>query len=76
MGAEVQRVFLTNEDQVLLCTDGLTDMVSPAAITAGLLDSNSSQAACQVLVEKALENGGRDNVTVVVAKYWFPSDTE
>jgi serine/threonine protein phosphatase PrpC len=76
MGAEVQRVVLADEDQVLLCTDGLTDMVSPAAITAGLRDSQSSEAACRALVDKALENGGRDNVTVVVAKYRIPSGAE
>lgn len=73
MGADVQRMFLSNEDQILLCTDGLTDMVSPAAITAALRDSKSSQIACRVLVEKALENGGRGNVTVVLGGHAFPT---
>jgi protein phosphatase len=76
MGADVQRLFLGNEDQILLCTDGLTDMVSPATITASLQDSKSSQVACRELVDKALENGGRDNVTIVVAKYRFPPGLE
>jgi protein phosphatase len=76
MGAEVQRVLLADEDQILLCTDGLTDMVSVATITASLRDSPSSEAACRFLVDKALENGGRDNVTVVVAKYQIPLEAE
>jgi protein phosphatase len=76
MGAEVQRLLLADEDQILLCTDGLTDMVSVATITAGLRDSPSSEAACRFLVDKALEGGGRDNVTVVVAKYRIPSEAQ
>lgn len=76
MGADVQRMVLADEDQILLCTDGLTDMVSPDAIAAGLRDSKSSQIASRALVEHALENGGRDNVTVVVAKYQFPPGME
>jgi protein phosphatase len=76
MGADAERVFLADEDQVLLCTDGLSDMVSPATITAILKESKSSEAACRSLVEKALENGGRDNVTIVVAKYRLPSACE
>src|SRR5205823_12520155 len=47
MGADAERVFLSDGDQVLLCTDGLTDMVSLAAITAVLRLSQSSQAACR-----------------------------
>jgi protein phosphatase len=76
LGAEVQRVLLSDEDQLLICTDGLTDMVSAATITAGLRDSASSEAACRFLVDKALEGGGRDNVTVVVARYRIPSEAE
>ena len=76
MEAEVQRVFLADKDQVLLCTDGLTDMVDSAAIAAGLRHAKSSEEACRALVDKALENGGVDNITVVVARYRFPSDPE
>jgi protein phosphatase len=76
MGAEVQRVLLADGDQLLLCTDGLTDMVSAATIEAGLRDSPSSEAACRFLVDKALESGGRDNVTIVVARYRIPSEAE
>jgi PPM family protein phosphatase len=75
-GAEVQRVLLADEDQVLLCTDGLTDKVSAGTIAAGLRDSPSSDDACRFLVNKALESGGRDNVTVVVARYRIPSEAE
>jgi protein phosphatase len=69
--AEVQRVSLADEDQLLLCTDGLTDLVDPATIGAILRGAASSDGACQALVELALQEGGKDNVTVVLARYRF-----
>ncbi|MBQ6266915.1 MAG: serine/threonine-protein phosphatase [Clostridia bacterium] len=54
-------------DILLLCSDGLTDMVSDSEITAILSASESAQDAASKLVRKALENGGKDNVTVMVA---------
>jgi protein phosphatase len=59
-------------DVLLLCTDGLTNMVSDRGI-AGVLERNLSAAeTCQELVHRALGAGGRDNVTVVVGKYRIP----
>jgi protein phosphatase len=71
--AEVQRVSLADEDQLLLCTDGLTEMVDATTIGAILRSSPSSNDACQRLVAVALQKGGKDNVTVVLARYRFPS---
>jgi protein phosphatase len=67
--AEVQQFTLADEDKILLCTDGLTDMVQEKRIAAILGDSKTSDEACQRLVAAALDNGGRDNVTVVLARY-------
>ena len=69
---EVQRIHLADGDQVLLCTDGLTDMVDDAAIAATLQEKESATKACLDLVDLALHRGGRDNVTVVVARYSIP----
>jgi protein phosphatase len=69
--AEVQQVLLADADQLLLCTDGLTDMVDATTIGSILQSSASSDDACQALVELALQNGGKDNVTVVLARYRF-----
>jgi protein phosphatase len=71
MEAEVERVSLADADQLLLCTDGLTNMVDSMTIGAILRSSASSNDACQTLVELALQNGGKDNVTVVLARYRF-----
>lgn len=54
-------------DLFLLCTDGLTDLVSDADI-ADTCKTESWEDLCDVLIGEALELGGYDNVTVVVAK--------
>jgi protein phosphatase len=69
--AEVQRVSLSDTDQLLLCSDGLTDMVDATTIGDILRSSVSSSDACRTLVKLALQNGGEDNVTVVLARYRF-----
>lgn len=69
---DFQRACLADGDQLLLCTDGLTNMVDDAAIASLLGRSATSDEACQALVAAALEKGGKDNVTVALARYRFP----
>lgn len=69
---DIQRLKLSNGDRLLLCTDGLTDMVDDAGIGSVLASTESSDAACRRLVDLALENGGKDNVTAVLARYSIP----
>ncbi len=66
---ETAHVSLEDGDQLLLCTDGLTDMVSEADIAGILAHSSAAQSRCQELVDAALAGGGRDNVTVVLGRY-------
>jgi PPM family protein phosphatase len=63
------RLHLCDGDRLLLCTDGLTEMADDAAIGAVLEKPGSSEETCRALVDLALERGGNDNVTVVVAQY-------
>ena len=71
MTVDVDHCLLDDGDRVLLCTDGLNDMVGDDQI-AGALDRNpDASAACAALVALALANGGKDNVTVVVANYRY-----
>lgn len=70
---DVHDYVLEDGDQVLLCTDGLTDMVEDKLIESVLQESTSAKAACKSLIDLALSNGGRDNVTAVVARYSIPS---
>jgi protein phosphatase len=68
---DFQRAWLTEGDELLLCTEGLTQMVDGAAIMAVLQGAATSEEACQALVAEALNNGGIDNVTVALARYRF-----
>jgi len=53
-------------DIYLLCSDGLTDMVDEDKIEGLLETDGSSKDKVSILMKEALENGGRDNITVVV----------
>ncbi len=56
-------------DRILLCTDGLTDMVPPEAFGFALLEAKTPAEANEALIALALEAGGLDNVTCVTAFY-------
>jgi PPM family protein phosphatase len=66
---DVQGLMLEDGDGVLLCTDGLTDMVKEAEIAEILKEGGTAKRACRDLVDSALTAGGADNVTAVVAFY-------
>ena len=67
--AEISEYRLETGDIYLLCSDGLTDMVEPDSIRTMLVAGrgNLTQAA-QQLVDAANQNGGRDNVSVVLVR--------
>ena len=70
---DVDLLQLENGDRLMLCSDGLSDLVDDEAITKTLIAKPVSKDACEQLVQMALDAGGRDNVTVVVAGYNFPA---
>jgi protein phosphatase len=70
--ADLLRLRLANGDRLLLCSDGLTEMVNDSII-ARILDSHeSTREATQALLEASLERGGQDNITIIVARYQIP----
>jgi len=66
---EVHKLPLESGDVLLLCSDGLTEMVPDQEILAVLQDKPDPALACERLVARANEEGGKDNVTVVVARF-------
>src|SRR5947209_6817933 len=66
---ETYPLRLADGDRLLLCTDGLTDMLSAEEISGVLAHHSDPQVACGALVDRALDHGGKDNVTVVLARY-------
>jgi len=64
--SHVRSFALKKDDRLLLCTDGLTDMLDDAKIVAILKAETDPQAACKSLVAAANKAGGHDNVTTLV----------
>lgn len=65
----IQPIPLQIGDRLLLCTDGLTDELEDPQILQQSRDASVLEELPSKLVHAALERGGRDNVTVVVAEY-------
>jgi protein phosphatase len=66
---EAHALELRPGDRLLLCSDGLTEMLVNDTIMAGLENSPTPELACTTLLTQANEAGGRDNITVVVADF-------
>jgi len=64
---DVHHVPLAGGDRLLLCTDGLTNLVGDEEIATILQRFSIPADACRALVDAALDRGGKDNVTVVLA---------
>jgi protein phosphatase len=64
---------LEHGDVLLLCSDGLTDMIDDEAIGATVSGAADLEDAAETLLQRALDAGGRDNVTVVLGRYGVPS---
>ena len=67
--AEVHKLPLEPDDCMLLCTDGLTNMVPGEEIAGILLAEADPAAACARLIERANALGGNDNITALVARF-------
>lgn len=55
-------------DKYMLCSDGLTDMLSDDEIRDILVNSKTVRSSVQTLIQRALAQGGRDNITVIVCR--------
>jgi protein phosphatase len=68
---DVDHYQLEDGDRLLLCTDGLNEMVKDAEIARTLAALSDPEDACAALEQLALERGAKDNVTVVIARFQF-----
>jgi serine/threonine protein phosphatase PrpC len=66
---ELTRDRLIDGDVVLLCSDGLSNQVTSAEIAQTASELSEIDAMCAALVQKALQTGAPDNVTVVAARF-------
>jgi serine/threonine protein phosphatase PrpC len=65
---QVTRLDSTWGQVILLCSDGLTRHVSDDRIRDVLRSMTSAKQACEVLLQEALDDGGSDNITIVVGR--------
>jgi len=62
----VQELQVQELDRILLCSDGLSGMVQDADIWTIVQNAETLQQAARELIERAKDNGGEDNITVVL----------
>ena len=63
---EISQHSWDDESCLLLCSDGLTDMVNEEEIATILRLSDDPQEACSMLLDRANKKGGEDNITVII----------
>jgi protein phosphatase len=59
-------VYLEDGDTVLMCSDGLTNMLEDEAIERIIRDNKDLEKAAETLVKCANQNGGKDNIAIVI----------
>ena len=74
VGVDIYTATLRAGDQILLCSDGLSDLVRDADIRACLREATSLPDACSALIELAKIRGGHDNITAVMLQAVGPDE--
>ena len=69
---DLERFRLFDRDRILLCTNGLTDMIDESGMADVLASDRSPDDQCRALVDLAMAAGGHDAATAIVAHYQVP----
>jgi serine/threonine protein phosphatase PrpC len=72
---EIRHMRLMDGDRLLLCSDGLTDLVSEQEVADALRLKQDSQSACEYLLDLSMQKGGTDNITVLLAGFTIPKES-
>jgi PPM family protein phosphatase len=75
VAVDVQEVELRKGDLYLVCSDGLTSMLTDAEIKSRLTSGKALDEICRSLIADANERGGVDNITVIIARVQEDSRT-
>lgn len=68
MTADIFEIETKPNDKLLLCSDGLTNMVEDYEIKTIVQSSDDIESAVHRLIDQANENGGKDNISVVLVE--------
>jgi protein phosphatase len=60
---------IQSRDVLLLCTDGLTELVSDDEIQTAIETMSNPQTTCDQLLQLALDRGGSDNITIILTRF-------
>ena len=66
--ADFFQVDLKSEDRILMCSDGLSNMIEDSDIKRIVKESTTIEQAAQELVSTANHNGGKDNISIIVVE--------
>jgi protein phosphatase len=66
---DIEELIVSESDQLVLCSDGLSELISDDEILSEVQSSNRPDLACNELVDLANQRGGEDNITVIVAHF-------
>jgi PPM family protein phosphatase len=69
---EVRKATLEVGDTLLLCTDGLSKYVKDDDLVASVTKQGNAESRCRDLLKQALDAGGADNITAIVASFSEP----
>jgi protein phosphatase len=72
VNVKVTYIKVRQGDSILLCSDGLYNMVPATDIVASVKGTESLAHKCKSLIDKANAKGGSDNITVVIAEFSGP----
>jgi serine/threonine protein phosphatase PrpC len=76
LSIDVYKLTLEADDVLLLCTDGLYEMVPTDRLEELLNSSENAATTCRKLIDLANESGGKDNITVVVSRFLSPGQED
>ena len=65
---EMFSIDLKENSKVLMCSDGLTNMLEDAEILSIVRNNSNIEDAARMLIDRANENGGKDNISVIIVE--------
>lgn len=72
--ADIKTILIEDGDYLLLCSDGLSDKITEVQMKEILEDEDAIEEKAQKLIEMANQNGGEDNITLIIIE--VSSDVE
>jgi protein phosphatase len=73
LAVDVHKLTLQRDDKLLVCTDGLYDMIPDNELESILAANSSAESACHKLVDLANDRGGKDNITLIISHFLAPT---